>query len=519
MNPILAALPILLVTALLLAGRDGTRSAALAWLAALLTATMAFGAGPGLLWISQLRALALSIWVLYIVWSALLLAAVVRDAGGFAVIARGIGRLTQRPTLQLLILAWVFSSFLQGVTGFGVPVAVVAPLLVGLGYPALTAVVAASIGHAWAVTFGSVGSSMLAMLAATGREARELAPASAILLGLAVLACGAAVAHSGGGWRELRRSLPALFTIGPSMALAQVYLAGRSTWPLASFGAASLGLLVAALLARLDRSAAATDANPPPALTEGKQDEGPDMSMASAFMPYLVLTLLVGLAQLPALAAWLARPSLQLELPATRTALGWENPAGATRAIEPFGHIGALIAYAATISWWSYRRMGQIASGSLRRIGAATLRGVIKPSLSIAFLLGMAQAMSDSGMTQALAEGLGRQAGSFLPLAAAGIGALGAFVTGSNTNSNLLFAGLELESAQLLGISVSWTLAAQNLGGALGSAFAPAKIVVGVSTVGLAGQEGRVLRALLIPGLTIVFLGGVAAWLLSRYFV
>ena len=117
-------------------------------------------------------------------------------------------------------------------------------------------------------------------------------------------------------------------------------------------------------------------------------------------------------------------------------------------------------------------------------------------------------------MTYVLAEGLGRAAGPLYPLAAPFIGLLGAFMTGSNTNSNVVFAPLQQQAAQFLGISVALILAAQTTGGALGSMLAPAKLIVGCSTAGLAGQEGKVLKKTLGPGLIIAAVVGLLAWLL-----
>ena len=94
---------------------------------------------------------------------------------------------------------------------------------------------------------------------------------------------------------------------------------------------------------------------------------------------------------------------------------------------------------------------------------------------------------------------------------------LGAFMTGSNTNSNVVFAPLQQQAAELLGISVAVILAAQTTGGALGSMLAPAKLIVGCSTAGLAGQEGKVLKKTLAPGLIIA--GVVGATGLAGYLV
>jgi lactate permease len=84
-------------------------------------------------------------------------------------------------------------------------------------------------------------------------------------------------------------------------------------------------------------------------------------------------------------------------------------------------------------------------------------------------------------------------------------------MTGSNTNSNVVFAPLQQQAAQLLGISVTVVLAAQTTGGSLGSMLAPAKIIVGCSTAGLAGREGDVLKKTLWPGLIIAGVIGVLA--------
>jgi lactate permease len=109
----------------------------------------------------------------------------------------------------------------------------------------------------------------------------------------------------------------------------------------------------------------------------------------------------------------------------------------------------------------------------------------------------MAIVMENSGMTDALARGLADFAGKFFPLVAPWIGALGAFMTGSNTNSNVVFGLLQVRTAQLLGLSVAIILAGQTAGAGLASVIAPAKIVVGTSTAELAGREGEVMRKML----------------------
>jgi lactate permease len=158
LNVILALLPPLVVLILMVGFRwGGSRAGTVGWLVALVIALARFGVGGEVLFYAHIRALILTIDVVLIVWTALLLYFVVKEAGALEVIAGWFSALTADETLRVLLLGWIFTSFLQGVGGFGVPVAVVAPLLVGLGLPAMTAVLVPSLGHAWAVTFGSLG--------------------------------------------------------------------------------------------------------------------------------------------------------------------------------------------------------------------------------------------------------------------------------------------------------------------------------------------------------------------------
>jgi lactate permease len=128
-------------------------------------------------------------------------------------------------------------------------------------------------------------------------------------------------------------------------------------------------------------------------------------------------------------------------------------------------------------------------------------------------MVGMAMIMARCGMTYTLASGISSTVGRLFPLASPFIGLLGAFMTGSNTNSNVIFAPLQQSTAEMLGMAVSVILGAQTTGGALGSMLAPAKVIVGCSTAGLGGQEGKVMRVTVPYGLLIAAVIGVVTWL------
>jgi lactate permease len=513
---LLALLPIAAVLVLMVGFHwGGDLAGAVGWIVAMLVAWLGFQAGLQVLLYSQLRGLLLSVYVLYIIWMALFLFRVVDEAGAIAVIGQGIVRLTAQPTMQILLLAWAFASFLQGVSGYGVPIAVVAPLLIGLGFPPVVAVASVSLGHSWSVTFGSLAASFQALIAASGLPGKELAPWSALFLGVACLGCGAYVAWVWAGRRALTEGWPALLLMGVTMGGVQAILAMSGLWTLAGFGAGLAGLMVGALVARLPRFQGARRSGEPESTTEpappGKATGRLPLGLALA--PYLVLIVAVTAAELwPWLNGVLNRIQIQARFPEVSTGYGWVTPTGLGRTTSVFGHAGAMLAYVAIGFYLVFRLGGRYTPGVERRILHKTLRSALPSSIGILTMVGFAVAMENSGMVYVLALGLGRAAGPLYPVVAPFIGLLGAFMTGSNTNSNVVFTPLQQQAAELLQISVPVILAAQTTGGAVGSALAPAKLIVGCSTAGLVGQEGKVLKRILLPGLLILGLVGILAW-------
>jgi lactate permease len=515
---LLAFSPIAIVLILMVGFRwGGSKAGPVGWIVAMIVAWLFFGAGFEVLVYSQLQGVLLTLYVLYIIWMALVLYRVVDEAGAIIVIGHGIARLTSEPTMQLLLLAWAFSAFLQGVAGFGVPIAVVAPLLIGLGFAPVTAVAAVAIGHSWSVTFGDMASSFQALIAATDIPGEALAPWSSFFLGVACFGCGLAATWTCERWQSIRRGWPALLLMGTVMAGVQAGLAVSGLWNLAGFAAGLAGLAVGALVARLPRYHETSNDGPRgfyhPRSEEADQDR-PSMSLGLALAPYLVLIGVVAASELwPWLHTTLNQVKVQVEFPELRTSYGWTTPAGPGRTISIFGHAGALLLYVSLAFLAIYWLTGHYTPGVAGRVVKKTIRSAVPSSIGILSMVGFAVVMGNSGMTYILALGLGKAAGPLYPFVSPFIGLLGAFMTGSNTNSNVVFAPLQQQAAELLGMNELVILGAQTTGGALGSMIAPAKLIVGASTAGLAGKEGRVLKRTLLPGLLITAVIGVLALL------
>ncbi len=484
----LAFLPIVIILALMVGFHWGaSRAGAAGYLSALVIAAVFFGAGPELLAVAHGKAIFLTIDVLMIIWAAFLLFRVADEASAIKTIGEALPHLTADRGMQALIIGWVFASFLQGVGGFGVPVAVIAPLLGGLGFTPLSAVVIPSIGHSWAVTFGSLGSSFNAMMAATGLDWPQLASPAALFLAIAGVGVGLLVAHAAGGWQALKRLLLPSLILGVVMGVVLYIAATSGLWNIASFLAGLAGLLIAYPLARRYR---------------GQMEANSELDLRSlgiAISGYVVLIAITLSVQLiPAVRNFLDGVKIEMQFPAVQTAAGYATHAQGSRSIPLFRHAGAILLYAAVIAYLIYRRAGWYQNGAVKAIVGGTVRRVMSSSVGIAAMVAMAVVMQHAGMTETLARGLSEGVGRAFPLVSPWIGALGAFMTGSNTNSNVVFARLQMRTAELLGFSVALILAAQTSGGALGSIIAPTKIVVGASTGGMVGREGEVMRKMLV---------------------
>jgi lactate permease len=490
LNFILAIIPIAIILYLMVGRRWGAASAGgMGYLSALLVSIAFFGAGPQLLAFAHARALLLSIDVLLIIWAAFLLYRVVDEAGAIRTIGSALPHLTPDRGVQALIIGWVFATFLQGVGGFGVPVAVIAPILVGLGFAPLTAVLLPSIGHGWAVTFGSLGSSFQALIASTGLPGESLAGPSALFLGISGLLVGIMVAQVSEGWRAVQRLLPSILILGFGMGVTQYLVAISGLWNIAAFMGGLAGLVIAFPLAVRSRKSAAQNSS---ASANGRLDLRALLIAISGYAILVVVTLSIQL--IPVLRNGLSQFVIQVNFPEVSTASGYVTAAGTGRAIPLFRHAGASLFYASVLAYLVYNQAHLYKPGAVRRIATGTIQRVMSSSVSIASMVAMAVIMENSGMTDTLARGLAEGTGAVFPLVSPWIGALGAFMTGSNTNSNVVFGALQLRTAELLGFAAPIILAAQTAGAALASVMAPTKVVVGASTAGMAGKEGEVMR-------------------------
>ena len=495
MATLLALLPILLLVILLIGARWSAAAAGLAAAAAAAAiALLFFDFGEGdvaaALGGTAIEATFLAATILWIIYPALCVHEYQTASGAIATFGQWLSRLADDRRLSALLVAWFFALFLEGAAGFGTPVALAAPLLVGLGFSPVRALVLVLIGHAVGVSFGAVGTPLLALLA--------VAPLDPAALSLAV-----ALLHAALGWMLVpllirmagegaTAHLPrARWWWSPAAAAAffipSVLLAWTVGPELPTLGGALIGGLAFIMVLRWAGAGTGADE---PAL-----ESIPLRRLLAAAAPYLIVGVLILLTRLPPALAQALR-----DITVEWTLLGRFGGSFA-----PFYHPGSLLLLGLLLAALVRRDGLTIAAGAALR-AAGRLPMV---ALALVAVLLLARLLVHSGMAAHLAQAAAGSLGGAWPLAAPAAGALGTFVTGSATASNLLFGDFQYSAAAAAGLPPLLVLAGQGFGAAIGNMVAPHNIVAGAATVGLVRQEGRVIRRTLLPCLLYVAAGGL----------
>lgn len=535
---VLALVPIIVLLLLLVAFRwKGIEAGPIGVLAATLIALLYFRTDLRTLAIAGGKGLWDAVFILYVVWTALLLYLVTVRAGAFDALRRGFIEFSRNELFLVLAIGWVFASFFQGVAGFGAPIAVTAPLLIGIGVRPIYAVVIPLIAHTWAKMFGTLGVGWLAMVNVVDiADPTSTAVQTAILLWLINLLGGLGVAWMYGRMPALRHGLPMILIISAihgGVQLGMMYVDPI----LSTFIAGTLALAALYPLSRWkryrepaegieERPAMQPDAN---IESSGLDEEGGQrqgMGMGLALFPYILLTVTAILALTVApINDFLSQLRIGLPFPAAQTGFDLTREAADPySSFAPLTHPGTFVLLAALASLIVYRSRGYLngsESGEKKEgLWSNLVKDSVPSSIAISSFLVMSKIMDHSGQTTVLAQGLAAVATpTIFAFAANWIGILGAFMTSSSTASNILFSPLQSQAAEALGgLSQSSALAGQGAGGATGNVIAPANIVLGAGTARIAGQEGAILRQALPWTVLTGVLTGLATILLNILF-
>jgi lactate permease len=471
-----------------------------------------------------------AIFILFVVWPALLLYRVADRAGAFSALRHGITRFSRNDLFLVLAFGWVFASFLQGIAGFGAPIAVVAPLLVAIGVRPIMAVAIPLIGHAWANMFGTLAVGWLATLQVVDlADEQRTAFETGILLWIPNLAGALFITWLFGRTAGVRHALPMVLIISGIHGGGQLVL---TLWDpiLSNFLAATAAMIALYPLSHWRRYSEPTDVashvmrEETETEREEREEPEPVMGLAMAFVPYIVLTAVsvLGLVidpvqeRLEEVEVGMGFPTVDTGYDVVREAEDPYSP------FTPLTHPGTFLLIATVAGWLVYRAKGYYEEWGRRSetepIASGLFGDAVPASVAIVSFLVLSGVMDHSGQTETLALGIADVApASVFAFFSTWIGVLGAFMTSSNTASNVLFAGLQQNVADLEDLSEASIIAAQSNGGAIGNAIAPANVVLGTGTAGIIGQEGQVLRRTLPWTLAVTILSGAATLVLNQF--
>jgi len=530
----LSILPIASVAIFLVALRwPASRAMPIAYLVCAVLALLIWQVPVAVVAAASVNGIIVAATLIFIIFGAIALLNTLQESGGLHAIRAGFTGISADRRVQVIIIAWLFGSFIEGSAGFGTPAAVAVPLLAGLGFPAMAAVIAGMIIQSTPVSFGAAGTPILVGVnTGLSNDPAVLQFVSdtdfstfAVLLDSIAVKVALLHAVAGtvvplivvsmmtglfGATRSFAEGLRAWkFALFAALAMTVPYFLAAvilgPEFPALLGGLCGLAIVVTAahhnFLTPKDEWHFADKARWLPEWSgtiQIRSDEIPDrkIGIASAWSPYLVVATLLVITRLDALPfkSLMQGAAIRVaDLFGTHIAIN----------VAPLYLPGTIFLIAVLCTFFLHRMSRPALGRALKKSG----RTALQASMALIFTVPMVQVFinTDGGaagfdrMPIALADGVAALAGSAWPLFATFIGGLGAFVAGSNTVSNMMFSSFQFGVGQRIGVDPTWVVALQAVGGAAGNMICVHNVVAASAVVGMLGREGLVIRRTFFP--------------------
>ncbi len=495
---------------------------------------------------ASLQGVIIAFTLLYIVFGAILVLNTVRHSGAVNTIRETFRGITLDRRIQVIIIAWLFGSFIEGASGFGTPAAVAAPLLVVVGFPAFAAVMVTLIIQSTPVTFGAVGTPIMVGIK-TGLGGNDLVDQFLIANGHDVAEAGLVPLSYLEVMGQTAASFHAIAGLGIPLIIAafltrffgeeKSFKKGLEVWPFALFAALAFivpylavafligpefpsllgGLIGLAIVVPAARAGFLVPKGDdvwdfPPRSTwdpewlgvyqqselEEEETEA-HIGTIAAWSPYVIVAaLLVGsrLDFLP-FKDWITAESV------TTAFTNILDEEGISASIQWLYLPGFMFFLTSLAAFFIYRMSVSQYVGAW----SETAKTMLTVSIALGFAVPTVRVFIASGVNDAglesmpieLANFVADIAGSSWPAFAGLIGALGAFIAGSNTVSNMMFSLFQFGVAENVGISPTLVVGLQAVGAAAGNMICVHNVVAASATVGLVGKEGLLIRKTIWP--------------------
>ncbi len=526
---ILSMLPIAVVAVLLVGFRwPASRAMPITYVVCAALALWVWQVPGSIVAAASLNGVAIAASLIFIIFGAIVLLNTLQESGALHTIRRGFTSISPDRRVQVIIVAWLFGSFIEGAAGFGAPSAVAVPLLVGLGFPAMAAVMSGMIIQSTPVSFGAAGTPILvgvntglsndanvvayieglgyqdmsSFLHMIGFKVATLHVIAGTLVPLLLICL---LTRFYGPNRSFADGLKAWkFALFAALAMTLPYLlvayALGPEFPSMLGGLAGLAIVVVAarrhFLTPREEWHFADKKDWQPEWTgtvQIREQDLPDrgIGLLRAWSPYLVVAALLVVTR---------QNFLPFKAFMQNAAIGVPDLFGTHISIKvsPLYLPGTIFLAAAVFAFFFHRMGRPAAIRAMRKSGRIALQA----SMALIFTVPMVQVFinSDGGaagferMPIVLADSVAALAGSAWPMFATFIGGLGAFVAGSNTVSNMMFSSFQFGVGQRIGVDPTWVVALQAVGGAAGNMICVHNVVAASAVVGLLGREGLVIR-------------------------
>lgn len=432
---------------------------------------------------ASLEGFAMALWpIVIVIIAAVFTYNLTVYTGAMDVIKRMITSVSADSRILVLLIGWCFGGFLEGMAGFGVAIAIPASMLYALGFDPIIAILACLIANGCPTMFGSIGIPTTTLASVTGLDAVALAFTQTLQTApLLFISPFLMVMLVGKGFKSLKGIVPFICVASLSFVIPEMIAA--------KFIGADLPVIIASVCSLICSFAYATMIKKKEVPSEylmdiPQNDDKITLNKALiAWSPFILIFVLLLLTSKLV-------PFINEPLSAIKTSIVIYQGAGASPYTFTWINTpGVLILISGIIG-------GFIQKCKIKDLFKVMKDTVIQMSKTICTMLGVlacAKIMGYSGMISAISTFFVTILGSFFPLASPLIGALGTFVTGSGTSSEVLFGNVQLEAAKAIGVSEYWLVAANSLGTSAGKMLAPQSIAIGCAACGLQGKDGEIL--------------------------
>lgn len=457
---------------------------------------------------SALEGFAAALWpIILVIIAAIYTYNLSLRTGAMDVIKRMLAGVSRDKRVIILLIGWCFGGFLEGMAGFGTAIAIPASMLVVMGMNPVQACLVCMLANAFPTAFGSVGIPTVTLASVTGLDPMPLAYATVVqMLPFMILMPFLMVIAGGGGIKALKGVTGLTLAAGASFVLPQLLVAKFLGPELAVIVGSVVSLAVTLELARLNAGKpvpAEYDMGAPSQSPESAEKRMPPLTACLPFILIFVLLLLTS-KLVPPINSFLSVFSSSFKISTSEqagmTSFSWINTPG------------VLIFLAAVIGGCAQKAGARLMWDTL----TATIRQMSKTIATIMSVLAVAKIMTYSGMISDMADLFVTITGRFYPFFAPIIAAIGAFVTGSGTNTEVLLGRLQTEAASSIGASQLWLAAANSTGAGIGKILSPQCIATAAAAVGLTGQDSKLLAAVLKWALLMLVLACLVVGLLQN---